>query len=100
MKRWARKPRTEKPDVISSEEAYNIHMALMHNFGYWTRRIGDVTAVEVYDEKDGVLATVTLSADGCDWVIENRRDGPVVLPRSTRPAALADAIVREIERPE
>lgn len=100
MKRWARKPRTEKPDVISSDEAYNIHMALMHNFGYWTRRIGDVTAVEVYDEKDGVLARVTLSADGSDWVIKTRIHGPVVLPRQTPLGELSDTIVHEIERLE
>lgn len=88
---------------ISRDEAYNIHMALMHNYGYWTRRAdagGDEDPViQVYDDSGGVLATVTLSAGGRDWVINAHRHDPVVLPIQTPLTELTDAIVREVERP-
>jgi hypothetical protein len=72
---------------ISRNEAYNIHMALMHDYGYWTRR-ADVSGdedqvIEVYDGSGGVLATVALSAGGRDRVINARRHEAVHLPTQT-----------------
>jgi hypothetical protein len=81
--------------------SYNIQMALMHNYNYWARRADtggeEDPVIEVYDDS-GVLAAVTLSADGRDWAITAAGRDPAVLPRQTPPAALADAIVREVER--
>jgi hypothetical protein len=41
---------------------------------------------------------VTLSGDGRGWVITAHHHDPVVLPRQTPPAALAAAIVQDLER--
>lgn len=81
---------------ISREEEYGIQMALIRNHGYMGRRDGNV--VEVHDHQNGVPAAVVLSADGSHWVIHTDRPNPLMLPRETPPADLADAIVDEIRR--
>ncbi|HET6735544.1 hypothetical protein [Mycobacterium sp.] len=78
-------------------------MALLRNYGYVARRV-DVSdkggaVIEVIDDADHAVVTITVSTDGLDWVITGRRNERVLRPLSTPLSELAETIVGELDRP-
>lgn len=58
-------------------------------------------AIEVRGDTVDPLMTITVSADGADWMINDHRRGETVaLPRDATLSQFAKTIVREPERPE
>jgi len=88
---------------ISSEDVYNIQMALLRNHGYFARWT-DVgpnqdPIIRVIDKSDRTAITVEVSADGLNWVIGPDHEKPVFVPLSTRCDRVADAVVDELRKP-
>ncbi|MEZ0355873.1 hypothetical protein [Mycobacterium sp. SA01] len=87
---------------IGNEDYYNIQMALIRNYGYTARKVATADdgalALEVIDNGDRVLMTITPSLDGGEWVIKVPRGEPFGIPVETPLDDLIDKIVAELER--
>ncbi|WP_431239944.1 hypothetical protein ACQ86B_10495 [Mycolicibacterium aichiense] len=87
---------------IGNEDYYNIQMALIRNYGYTARKAANADngalALEVIDNDDRALMTITPSVDGGEWVIQVPRGEPFEIPVETPLDELIDKIVAELER--